>query len=52
MRRTAILSFTEKGTGLNLWLGEKLREAFPETEIESYAVSRFAHAGRLQVFRI
>ena len=42
MRRTAILSFTEKGTGLNLWLGEKLREAFPETEIESYAVSRFA----------
>lgn len=42
MRRTAILSFTEKGTGLNLWLGEKLREASPETEIESYAVSRFA----------
>lgn len=42
MKRAAILSFTEIGTGRNLWLGEKLRGQYPEMTIENYAVSRFA----------
>ncbi|MBU9726061.1 cobalt-precorrin 5A hydrolase [Diplocloster modestus] len=49
MRRAAILSFTEKGTGLNLWIGEQIRRESPGMTIENYAVSRFA-AGECRPF--